>query len=180
MKNKGKIFEEKFYESSQKQNIFIHRLKDTDLSFNGNPVSSFTPTNKCDFYLFGNIEKGKGNLFAIECKSTKYSSMSIELNEEETNAKMIKLHQMKSLHKMSQIDGIYAGFVLNFRDEEKNLEDTYYMSIEKFLKFLQETQKKSINKTDCELRGIKVESVLLRKYYNYNVERMIRDIVKEE
>ena len=81
---------------------------------------------------------------------------------------------------MSQVDGIYAGFLLNFRDEEKNLEDTYYMSIEKFLKFLQETQKKSINKIDCELRGIKVESVLLRKYYNYNVERMIRDIVKEE
>ena len=93
---------------------------------------------------------------------------------------MIKLHQIKSLHKMSKVDGIYAGFVLNFRDEEKNLEDTYYMSIEKFLKFLQETQKKSINKIDCELRGIKVESVLLRKYYNYNVERMIRDIVKEE
>lgn len=179
MKSKGKIFEENFLESTQKQNIFIHRLKDTDLSFNGNAVSSFTPKNKCDFFLFGMVENNKGNLFCIECKSTKYTSMSIAFNEDEDN-KMIKLHQIKSLLKLSEYDGVYSGFLLNFRDDDNNLDNTYYISIQNFLKFLKETSKKSINKTDCELRGIKVESTLKRKYYNYNVERMIADIVKEE
>lgn len=183
MRSKGKIFEDNFYESSQKQNIFIHRLKDTDLSFNGNSVSSFTPKNKCDYFLFSNLENGRGNLFGIECKSTKYPSMSISLSDEEDKSntnKMIKFHQIKSLIKLSKNEGIYAGFVLNFRDEENNLENTYYISIQNFLEFLKETGKKSINKTDCKLRGIVVESTLKRKYYNYNVEGMIQDIVKEE
>lgn len=179
MESKGKLFEKHFLESSKKQNIFIHRLKDTDLSFNGNSVSSFTPKNKCDFYLFGNIDNGKGNLFGIECKSTKYTSISIDLTGKENN-KMIKLHQIISLKELADYEGIYSGFLLNFRDDEQNLDDTYYISIENFLKFLQETNKKSINKTDCDLRAIRVESILKRKYYSYNVERMIRDIVRKE
>jgi hypothetical protein len=44
--------------------------------------------------------------------------------------------------------------------------------------FLKETQKRSINKVDCLLRGMRVESRLLRKYYNYNIEKMISDIVE--
>jgi len=181
MSNKGKEFELAFADSAKEQGIFCHRLKDTDLSFNGNPMSSFTTKNPCDYFLFGNTdENGKGNLFAIECKSTKYMSMSIEVGPEKTKGnKMIKNSQIQSLIKLSFYDGIKAGFVLNFRDEERNLDDTYYMSIRDFVRFLDETQKKSINKTDCELRAIKVKSTIKRTHYRYDVEKMIKDIAEK-
>lgn len=177
--NKGKAFENHFKESAEKQGIFIHRLKDTDLSFNGNPVSSYTPSNKCDFFLFANIDNHKGNLFGIECKSTKYPSIGIQVNKDDPE-KMIQWKQLESLRKLNTYDGTFAGFVLNFRDDEKNLDDTFYLSIEQMDVFLKETQKKSINKLDCSMRALKVENKLLRKNYNYNIVKMIEDIVKEK
>ena len=46
-------------------------------------------------------------------------------------------------------EGVYAGFIFNFRDEEDiNNDDTYYMSIQDFNNFLVERDKKSINKLD--------------------------------
>ena len=177
----GKNFEKAFSDSAKNQGIFCYRLKDTDLSFNGNPISSFTPKNPCDFFLFGNIDsQKKGNLYAIECKSTKYMSMSIEtIHEKDKSSKMIKYSQIESLIKLSFYEGIKAGFVLNFRDEDRNLDDTYYMSIKTFVKFLDETQKKSINKMDCELRAIKIDSHIKRVCYSYDVLKMIEDISKE-
>lgn len=174
----GKKFENNFGDSAKKDGIFTHRLKDTDLSFNGNSVSSFTPPNKCDFYLFGNIENGRGTLFGIECKSTGYTSIGIQRTPEEPE-KMIKAKQIKSLIDLSLYEGIKAGFVLNFRDDNSNLEDTYYISIEDFNIFLDETQKKSINRTDCELRAIRVDSKLKRKNYKYDVKKMIDDIINK-
>lgn len=174
--NLGKKFEKNFGDCAKNDGIFTHRLKDSDLSFNGNPVSSFTTSNKCDYYLLGNIKDGRGTLFGIECKSTGYTSIGIQRTPEESE-KMIKFKQIESLIELSLYEGIKAGFVLNFRDDESNLDDTYYMSIEDFSTFLNETQKKSINRTDCELRAIKIESKLLRKNYKYNVKKMIDDIM---
>ena len=181
MSNKGKEFELAFSDSAKEQGIFCYRLKDTDLSFNGNPMSSFTPKNPCDYFIFGNVdENSRGNLFAIECKSTKYMSMSIETEPDRTGGKkMIKNSQIQSLIKLSFYDGIKAGFVLNFRDEDRNLDDTYYMSIRDFVRFLDETQKKSINKTDCELRAIKIDSKIKRTHYRYDVEKMIKNIFEK-
>ena len=169
--NMGKKFEQNFSASCKDDSLFVYRIKDTDLSFNGNSVSSFTTQNICDFFIFGGVENGKGNLFAIECKSTCYNSISIETNPEEKNtSKMIKPHQLQKLNEVSLNDGIYAGFVLNFRDDTDNSKEvTYYMSIEAMNQFLEETHKKSINKVDCSLRGIKIEQTLKRKYYKYNI-----------
>ncbi len=176
MNNAGKFFEKSFADSAKEQGVFCYRLKDTDLTFNGNSVSSFTPSNPCDYFLFGNVDdNSKGNLFAIECKSTKYNSMSIQTDPHDSN-KMIKNSQMQSLIKLSFYDGIKAGFVLNFRDDDRNLDDTYYISIRDFVRFLDETQKKSINKTDCELRAIKIDSKIKRTHYRYDVAKMIKDI----
>ena len=102
------------------------------------------------------------------------------VGEEKTKGKkMIKSSQIQSLIKLSFYDGIKAGFVFNFRDEERNLDDTYYMSIRDFVRFLDETQKKSINKTDCELRAIKVKSTIKRTHYRYDVGKMIKDIAEK-
>ena len=174
----GKDFEKAFANSAKEQGIFCYRLKDTDISFNNNGFSQFTPKNPCDYFLFGNVEQKKGVLYVIECKSTKYMSMSIETEPKRSSSakKMIRNDQLQSLIKLSFYDGVRAGFVLNFRDEDRNLDDTYYMSIKDFVIFLDETQKKSINKMDCELRGIKIESKIKRSHYGYNVEKMMEDI----
>lgn len=177
--NLGKKFENNFAQSSKKDGFFTHRLKDTDLSFNGNPVSSYTPSNKCDFYIFGNIKDGRGTLFGIECKSTGYSSIGIQRTKEDPE-KMIKYKQIESLVELAMYDGIEAGFVLNFRDDDCNLDDTYYMSIKDFLIFLNETQKKSINKTDCELRALRIDSKLKRVNYIYDIKKMINDIMQRK
>ena len=182
MNNAGKFFERAFADSAKNDGIFCYRLKDTDLSFNGNSVSKYTPSNLCDYFLFGNVDENnnKGNLYAIECKSTKYMSMSIEAGSEKTSGnKMIRSTQIQNLIKLSFYDGIESGFVLNFRDEDRNLDDTYYISIRDFVKFLDETNKKSINKTDCELRAVKIESKIKRTHYSYNVKKMIEDIARK-
>jgi len=84
------------------------------------------------------------------------------------------------LIELSMYEGIKSGFVLNFRDDDTNMEDTYYISIEDFSTFLNETHKKSINKADCELRGLSVESKFKRTNYKYNVKKMLEDIIRKE
>ena len=177
-KNIGKDFEHRFAEASKKQGIYTHRLKDTDLSYNGNSVSSYTPKNKCDFYLFKSFKGHLGCLFGIECKSTKYPSIGIQPTEEDPK-KMIMAHQLESLRDLSK-NNIYAGFVLNFRDEDLNEESTYYLSIEKMDEFLLETHKKSINETDCRMRALPMDSILKRTKYTYDVDKMITDIIRED
>lgn len=178
--NGGKLFETHFKDSAKTQGIFIHRIKDTDLSFNGNSVSSYTPKNPCDFYLFGNVKEGRGNLIGIECKSTKYKSVSIQ--REKDQKAMITLDQINSLVNMAYHEAIYAGFLINFRDDDNfSFDDTYFIHIEDFSRFFKETDKKSINKLDLiQYDAIRVESIKKRKYYTYNVASMIRDICEVE
>ena len=62
---------------------------------------------------------------------------------------MIKLHQINSLTQSSLHEGVYAGFIFNFRDDEDiDNNDTYYMPIGCFNDFLVERDKRSINKLD--------------------------------
>lgn len=178
-KNKGKIFEENVAKSAIHQGLYIDRLHDTDLSYNGNTVSKYTPKSRCDYYMFVPTENEMGVLFGLECKSTKYNSMSIEIEEDTNPTAMIKFHQIKSLCHMRTFQGIQSGFLMNFRDDENNLDDTYYMDVKKFIDFLTETGKKTINKTDCKMRAVKVQSELLRKNYRYNLKQMANDVIKE-
>ena len=51
MKNAGKKFEQLWKQSAEKQDLFILRLNDTDMSFNQNKElrSRFTLKSPCDF-----------------------------------------------------------------------------------------------------------------------------------
>jgi len=170
--NMGKIFENNFKESAKKENIFIHRVKDNDLSFNGNSVSKFTTHNPCDFFLYL-----KPQMFALELKSTCYKSISIQRTPDDPEA-MIKAHQINSLIQMSLYDGVNSGFVFNFRNDENGKEITAYMSIEKFSDFLVGENKKSINLNDVKkYGGIKIEQELKRKNYHYFIGDMIYKII---
>lgn len=173
-RNKGKIFETQFKESAKKDELFLLRLNDTDLSFNGNSVSRFTPKNKFDFIIFE-----YPNLFCLELKSTAYDSFSIQKSEKEPD-KMIKWHQIQELTKASLYKGIHAGFVFNFRNEKDQSceEETYYLPIKNFCDFLVENQKKSINKKEVQkYGGIKIEQKKKRVLYAYNISKMLKDIL---
>ena len=54
MKNAGKKFEQLWKQSAEKQDLFILRLNDTDMSFNQNKElrSRFTLKSPCDFIMF--------------------------------------------------------------------------------------------------------------------------------
>ena len=122
------------------------------------------------------------NVFFFELKSTHYKSISFQKNPEETA--MIKLDQINSLIKLSQAKGSNAGFVLNFRNEkdgEPYTEDTFYISISNFCNFYNTTDKKSISKLDIvQNGGIKLDGVKKRKYYAYDISKMLKDIVSQE
>lgn len=172
-KNPGKKFEEDIKSSANIQNIFILRLNDSSLSWQHEKTSRFTAENPYDFIMFY-----EPNLFCLELKSTCYSSISIQRLPEEKN-KMIKLHQINSLTQSSLHEGVYAGFIFNFRDDEDiNNNDTYYMPIGCFNDFLVERDKRSINKLDIvQYGGIKLSQKIKRTRYTYDINKMIQDII---
>lgn len=173
-KNPGKKFEEDIKVSAENQGIFILRLNDSSLSWQHEKTSRFTAENPYDFVMFQ-----PPNLFCLELKSSGYPSISIQRDPEEKN-KMIKLHQINSLTQSSLHEGVYAGFIFNFRDDENiNNNDTYFMFINDFNTFLVETDKKSINKLNVvQYGGIRLDQKLKRTRYTYDVEKMIEDIRK--
>ena len=122
------------------------------------------------------------NIFFFELKSTHYKSVSFQRDPEETA--MIKLDQINSLIKLSQAKGSNAGFVLNFRNDKEGepySEDTFYISISNFCKFYNETDKKSISKLDIvQNGGIRLQGAQKRKYYVYDIEKMLKEIVSQE
>ena len=174
--NVGKIFERNFKEAvkiAKEGQIFIYRIKDTDSSYNHTATSKYTNENLCDYFMFY-----EGDLYALELKTTCYSSISFE-TEDNNSRRMIGLHQIKGLTKLVSYQGIIAGFVFNFRNEEKEEEETFFMRIEDFNKFTKESGKKSINKSDIVVYGgIPIESRKKRVNFTYNIERMIKDIKK--
>ena len=172
-KNPGKKFEEDIKSSANIQNIFILRLNDSSLSWQHEKTSRFTAENPYDFIMFC-----EPNLFCLELKSTCYSSISIQRLPEEKN-KMIKLHQINSLTQSSLHEGVYAGFIFNFRDDEDiNNNDTYYMPIGCFNDFLVERDKRSINKLDIvQYGGIKLSQKIKRTRYTYDINKMIQDVI---
>ena len=167
--NMGKRFERNFKESALQDGLFILRLNDTDTSFNRRDGMRFTPTNPADFIAFLN-----GELYLLELKSTEYKSLSIQRDPEDKNSKMIKAHQIADLVKYSLFDGVNCGFVLNFRSKDSMEEETFYLSIENFSRFMSENPKESINRSDVVLYdGVKLDQKLKRTQYHYQVKELL-------
>lgn len=167
--NMGKRFERNFKESALQDGLFILRLNDTDTSFNRRDEIRFTPTNPADFIVFLN-----GELYLLELKSTEYKSLSIQRDPDNKNSKMIKAHQIADLVKYSLFDGVNCGFVLNFRSKDSMEEETFYLSIENFSRFMAENPKESINRSDVILYdGVKLDQKLKRTQYHYQVKELL-------
>lgn len=172
MKNAGKQFEDNFKKSIPKY-CMIHRLKDTAQSYNNSKETKFTWNNPCDFFCF---DSKSHILYAFELKTTKYKSMSYETENDKKSTKMIKYHQIKSLKKLSQYDGITAGFILNFRDEKSGVERTYFQNITDFSSMCQKINKVSFNEIDLIMNGnaIKISGIKKRVNYQWNLDEFLK------
>lgn len=175
--NSGKQFEKDFA-SSIPSYCYIHRLRDSAQSYSNNKDTRFTWDNECDFFIWDS----KHHLFyAIECKSTKYKSMSVQTDKEDKSNKMIKLHQIKSLAKISDYDGAIAGFFLNFRDEENDMERLYFISADDFNKSMRDTGKSSINEIDIILHnGVKILGTKKRVHYRWDIDEFLQSQASNE
>lgn len=108
-------------------------------------------------------------LFCLELKSTKGTSFTFSL---EDNDHMIKKTQIESLIEVSKYKNTVQGFIFNFR----KYEETYYLDISGFNDFLKETDKKSINLEDVKKHGgVLIPQKKKRVRYLYDLSYILKD-----
>lgn len=168
----GKQFEKDFKDSALLYpDIYIERFKDS--SFHGKIETVRVAQNPCDYIMYKHP-----NLFLLEMKSTKSTSFSF-------SDKIIKQHQIDSLIKASEINGVKAGFLFNFREREFKKfpfikeNSVYYVPIEKFLNFRKKTTKTSINEDDCKLLGYQLKQRKKKIHFEYDIYDMIEKITQQ-
>lgn len=170
-KSSGKIFEDDFRSSIDKDRCLLLRLNDQPQSYAKTAKFSLKPP--CDFILYDSITK----LFVpIELKTTKYRSMSYEdINEDNPNNAMIHKHQLEKLLEFSNYNGVKSGLLLNFRTDETKIQRTYYISIQNFLDMCKKINKKSVNEIDLISVGnaIKINGVKKRSRYIWDINELL-------
>lgn len=176
MKNEGKIFEQSFQESLEKEGLYVFRVKDNPSSFGGQSQSvvRFTLNNPYDFIVYQ-----YPYYYALELKSTKSNAFSFNIwDKKDSNyvkTAMIKKHQIEGLTKAIQYKGVISGFVFNFRNEDSTKQETYFLSINDFNDFIKDTNKKSINKLDVKkYKGTLIEQEIKKVKYNYNISKWLK------
>lgn len=159
-RNAGKIFEDEFRDSIDKNILYYQRIKDPASSFGQDSSKTrFSIKNPYDVFVYK-----YPNFFALELKSTKSKSLTFSVSD---NKSQIKKCQIDGLTDASKFYGIFAGFVFNFRTQEL----TYYLSIEDFNSFIKQTNKQSISIEDIALfGGVVIPQKIKRTKYIYNVD----------
>ena len=161
--NEGKKFEQQFKKSLLKDNFYVVRIPDPPQSFNmSDKQLRFSNKNPFDLIAFKNK-----TLYCLELKSNNSTSFSIQTNKDE-KGKAIKLHQIEGLKEASEYEGVIAGFVINFRKVNR----TYFLDINNFLEFINNTSKKSINEDDIIKKGGKLipqKLIRVNYYYDFNL-----------
>lgn len=142
-KNIGKVFEEEFRDSVP-SDYYCYRLKDI-------PKEYSKATNPCDYFLFR-----EPNLFMIELKTHRGKSLPKSAIRESQIRGMITAHYRP---------GIYAGFLVNFRD----LEETYWISVDEVKRFFDRAERKSIPVSWIKEYGVLIPQVKKRVRYRYDL-----------
>ena len=168
MKNAGKIFEADFKKSVPDYCLLI-RIPDPPQAFTQNAGTKFSRKNICDYYCF----QSKSQIFyALELKSTKNRYITFEdITLDEPSKKMIHKHQILGLRNYVQYENVIAGFIFNFRDEEENIERTYFQNIIDFESMCNRINKFSFNELDLVINGgIKISGEKKRIHYRWNLD----------
>lgn len=147
-KGYGKQFEKDFLKSVA-CNIWVNRFKDGGGWSNGTNTR-FTPKNICDFEVYNPYTK---QLYYLELKHT--NSKSLPFGN-------IKESQIKGLTKSNEF-GIVSGFLINVIDK------CFFLEIDKFNKFVHETERKSIPLSYLKENALPIPSYKLQKYYRYDL-----------
>lgn len=179
MKNKGKIFEEDFKNSVDGTDILCIRLRDQPQVFK--KTAKYSHDNPCDFIAFR-----KNHLFCLELKSTKQKYMTFDdifntdKDEDSLNG-MIHRHQIIGLAKFYSYEGVSAGFILNFRNENEMTQVSYYISIKCFMSMISDIDKQSFNINDLKDHGaIAIDGTKKRTRYKWNIEKLMNSIILED
>lgn len=144
--NSGKKFENAI-KAAVPDNVLYHRLNDSTGTFSGGNNLRFSSKQPCDAFIF---DGKSGKMYCIEMKTSKSGSFSYEdINcKEKQPTKMIHKHQILSLEKLGEYEGVISGFLFNFRLENETIERTYFQHIDDFLIMYHSLNKKSFNEKD--------------------------------
>lgn len=174
--NNGKRFETNFGKSVVDQGLLYERFKDNG-KFGFSEQTRFSSQNPCDCFIHDG-----STLYYIELKSTIGTSISFnQPPTEKGGTPMIKAHQVNSLLERSKYPNVYCGLLLDYADrvnaKGENIEGgTYFVEINTFVGWCSTMTKKSINKNDAEVIGIKVGRTKKKVNYSYNIKQLLNDI----
>lgn len=150
MKNIGKVFEDEFKNSVNKE-YFYYRFKDGTAAFNKDSNTRFQAKNICDCQVMS-----KDKLYLIELKNTKGTSLPLA---------NIKANQVDGLSDIEH-PKIHCYFVVCFRDKEK----CYAVEAKDIKRFIELEERKSIPLSWCKENGINIPMTRKKVRYKYDLE----------
>lgn len=137
-------------------------MRDNAASFANGDNTRFTSSNICDFILLDDNTK---TLFLIECKSTKSTSIPLT---------MLRENQINGLLEADK-HNLITGLLVNFRNDNN---DTFFVSISKFINMMKNSNKKSFNVKDLEnINAIRILSNKKRTRYKYDIEKFMNEVI---
>jgi len=153
----GKAHEQDILKSCEKDNIFAEKNRDIFIPPEVRKEGKVkTPPQKYDYVIFN-----KPFLLTCELKQTKQKSIRV------FDEKIIKQSQINSLVKASKYDGVIAGFIFTFAGHDNK---TFFIDINDFLRYKEETDRKSMSLDDCQEIGIEIDNQIKVKRYKYNIK----------
>lgn len=117
--------------------------------------------NPYDYIVFN-----LGNIYLLELKSTKQKSFQL-------SDKIIKKHQIHSLTKYQDTEGVVSGFVFNFALWDNQ---TYFLDIKDFNDFVLKAERKSIPLDYCQNYGTLIDSKIKVKNYIYDINKFTTEL----
>ena len=164
--NKGYVLQDNIKKSCEKQDILFYRFKDSPFSFANSDKTRFTTNNICDCMLFLG-----GRLLFLELKSIQGKSKSF------TNHDFRQLNDIhKIIYNKQNIKryGVFGGFLIEFREIEKS----YYFSIDDIFKYFEENDTKTLNieKYLKNYYAIEIKQEILRKNYRYDIRKLMIEL----
>ena len=147
--NIGKRFEQEI-KASFPEDFFVERYKDDTAGFKG-------VANPADYRLYK-----YPYTFLIELKTHKGKSIPIA---------KIRPNQIQGMLRAVQYKGVLGGFIINFRD----LEETYYVPVQRVNDFILSTDRKSIPVYWCRLYGARIEQRKKRVRYSYDIAKLLEE-----
>lgn len=139
----GKVFEEEIKKSFP-EDFYIERYKDDTAGFYG-------VSNPADYRLYK-----YPYTFLLELKTHKGKSLPID---------KIRPNQIQGMARAALHKGIYGGFIINFRE----LEETYYITVQDMIRYINSTERKSIPVDWCRENGVRIAQEKKRVRYTYDL-----------